>query len=63
MSEEEVIFSLIKRDCEKSGHVKATQVEKMASLLNIHPTKYQKILESMIEDRKVQRKGEALLLV
>ncbi len=63
MNDEEVIFSLIKQGCQKGGHAKSTQLEKMASLLNIHPTKYQKILEAMIEEKRVQKKGEALVLL
>lgn len=53
MKEEDIIFSLIKKDCEESGSVLECKVLKMAQLLNINPDKYQKIRNKLVDRGKV----------
>lgn len=63
MKEEQVLLKLIKKDCEINGSADESRLAKMASLMNIHPEKYQKIVEALIESKKVERNGKAFLLV
>jgi hypothetical protein len=63
MKEEQVIFSLIKRDCETNGSTNESKLVKMATLLNIHPDIYQKALERLIESRQIGKHGRCFFLV
>jgi len=63
MDEEEIIFNLIKMSCEKDGSVFEEKVFKMAQLLNIHPDKYEKIKNKLIESGKIAKNGSDLMLL
>lgn len=63
MKEEQVLLSLIKKDCEVNGSTDESRLAKMASLMNIHPEKYQKVVESLIESKKVEKNGNVFVLV
>jgi len=63
MNEEQLLFNLIKKDCETNGYTDEAKIAKMASLMNIHPDRYQKIVDSLIEARKVSKNGKVLSLV
>ena len=63
MKAEEVIFNLIKHENERNGGmVLEPKIIKMASLLNIHPDKYERIKERLIESGKVEQNGLKLSL-
>jgi len=60
---EEVIFNLIKNENEKNGGmVYEPRIVKMVTLLNIHPDKYQRIRERLIERGKIAKNGSKLSL-
>jgi len=60
---EEVIFNLIKNENEKNGGmVYEPRIVKMVTLLNIHPDKYQRIREKLIERGKIAKNGLKLSL-
>lgn len=63
MKEEQVIYSLIKRDCELNGSTNESKIVKMATLLNIHPERYQKALDKLIESQKVEKHGRTFFLI
>lgn len=63
MNEEQILLNLIKKDCEINGYTDESKLAKMASLMNIHPEKYQKVLESLIESKKIEKNGKGFLLV
>ena len=61
---DEIIFDLIKKEKDQSGgFVYDKRIVKMATLLNIHPDKYQKIKTRLIESGKVSKDGQALFLL
>ena len=62
MKDEEIVFSLLKKDLEKKNKVGASRLFKMASLMNITTDKYQKALEHLIEDKKIAKSGYAFVL-
>ena len=63
MKPEEVIFNLIKNENEKNGGmVYEPRIVKMVTLLNIHPDKYQRIREKLIERGKIAKNGLKLSL-
>jgi len=53
MKGEDVVFSLIRKGCEEEGSVFERRIFKMALLLNIHPDKYRKIKDKLVEKGKV----------
>lgn len=53
MKEEDVVFSLIKKACEDTGSVFERKVFRMALLLNIHPDKYNRIKDKLIERGRI----------
>jgi hypothetical protein len=63
MNEEKILLSLIRKDCEINGYTDENRLAKMASLMNIHPEKYQKVLETLIETRRINKKGKNFFLV
>jgi hypothetical protein len=63
MNEEKILLSLIRKDCEINGYTDESRLAKMASLMNIHPEKYQKVLETLIETRRINKKGKNFFLV
>lgn len=62
MREEEIIYTLIKRDFESRGKMKVSRLMKMVSLLNIHPERCQKVVEQLIQDKKISKSGYAFVL-
>ncbi|MDI6826486.1 MAG: hypothetical protein QMD36_04860 [Candidatus Aenigmarchaeota archaeon] len=62
MKIEDVIFNLIKKENETNGMVYEPKILKMATLLNIHPDKYEKIKERLIEAGKIEKNGLKLVL-
>ncbi len=62
MEAEEVVFSLIKQENKRNGKVHEPRIIKMATLLNIHPDKYERIRERLIERGKLAKTGLKLSL-
>uniref|UniRef100_A0A7C5UVI9 Uncharacterized protein n=1 Tax=candidate division CPR3 bacterium TaxID=2268181 RepID=A0A7C5UVI9_UNCC3 len=63
MNEEKIVMGLIRKDCEINGCAEESRLAKMASLMNIHPEKYQRALENLIETRKIDKRGKNFFLV
>ncbi|MCS7135158.1 MAG: hypothetical protein N3E38_03160 [Candidatus Aenigmarchaeota archaeon] len=63
MNEEKILLSLIKKDCEINGYTDEERLAKMAGLMNIHPEKYQKVLENLIAAKKINKKGKHFYIV
>ncbi|MEM5801355.1 MAG: hypothetical protein QW350_03730 [Candidatus Aenigmatarchaeota archaeon] len=63
MNEEKILLSLIRKDCELNGYTDETRIARMASLMNIHPERYQKILETLIETKQINKKGKNFFVV
>ncbi|MBU5690301.1 MAG: hypothetical protein QXM68_04100 [Candidatus Aenigmatarchaeota archaeon] len=63
MNDEQILLSLIKKDCEINGFTDELRLAKIASLMNIHPERYQKTLEYLIETKKIGKKGKNFFLV
>jgi len=59
---EEVVFNLIKQEKKKNGMIHEPRIIKMATLLNIHPDKYERIREKLIERGKLAKAGLKLSL-
>ncbi len=62
MKEEEIVFSLIKKDLERKSKIAASRLLKLASMMNITTDKYQKVVERLIEDRKIVKSGYDFVL-
>ncbi|MBU5688281.1 MAG: hypothetical protein QXJ06_04710 [Candidatus Aenigmatarchaeota archaeon] len=63
MNEEKILLSLIRKDCELNGYTDETRIARMASLMNIHPERYQKVLETLIETKQINKKGKNFFVV
>ena len=60
---EDVIFNLIKKENDRSGgFVYETRIMKMATLLNIHPDKYVKIKQRLVQTGKIGTQGHKIFL-
>jgi len=59
---EEVIFNLIKQENDRNGMVYEPRIVKLATLLNIHPDKYERIRQRLIERGKIEKEGHKLSL-
>jgi len=59
---EEVVFNLIKQENEKNGMVYEPRIVKMATLLNIHPDRYERVRSRLIERGKIAKTGLKLSL-
>jgi len=60
---EDVIFNLIKKENEKSGgFVYENRIMKMATLLNIHPDRYERIKERLVQTGKIETQGPKIFL-
>jgi len=59
---EDVVFNLIKKESERSGMVHEPRIMKMATLLNIHPDKYERIRRRLIQRGKIEKNGRRLFL-
>ena len=62
MRAEEVVFNLIKQENNRNGNVHEPRIIKMATLLNIHPDKYERIREKLIERGMIAKNGLKLSL-
>lgn len=62
MRDEEVIFNLIKRENDRNGMVNESRIVKMATLLNIHPDRYERVRQKLIESGKIAKEGLKLSL-
>ena len=63
MKAEEVIFNLIKMEKDRNGGVAyEPRIMKMATLLNIHPDRFERIKERLIERGKIGKDGIKLFL-
>jgi hypothetical protein len=63
MNEEKILLSLIRKDCEINGCIDENRLAKMAGLMNIHPDKYQKVIETLIERGQIDKRGRNFFLV
>jgi hypothetical protein len=63
MNIEDVIFNLIKKENERNGEVYEPRILKMATLLNIHPDRFERVKERLIEMGKIEKDGPKLILV
>ena len=59
---EDVVFNLIKKESERNGMVHEPRILKMATLLNIHPDKYERIRQKLIQRGKIEKEGMKLFL-
>ena len=59
---EDVIFNLIKQENKRNGMVYEPRIVKMATLLNIHPDRYERIRQRLIERGKIAKEGLKLSL-
>jgi len=59
---EDVVFNLIKKENERNGMVYEPRVMKMATLLNIHPDRYERIRNRLIDRGKIEKEGMKLFL-
>ncbi len=59
---EDVVLNLIKKESERSGMVNEPRIMKMATLLNIHPDKYERIRQRLIQRGKIEKNGRRLFL-
>jgi len=59
---EDVIFNLIKQENDRNGMVYEPRIVKLATLLNIHPDKYERIRQRLIERGKIAKEGLKLSL-
>ena len=62
MKPEDVIFNLIKQENDRNGMVYEPRIVKLATLLNIHPDKYERIRQRLIERGKIAKEGLKLSL-
>lgn len=62
MRAEDVIFNLIKQENDRNGMVYESRIVKLATLLNIHPDKYERIRQRLIERGKISKEGVKLSL-
>jgi hypothetical protein len=60
---EEVVLNLIRHENERNGMVYEPKIVKMATLLNIHPDRYERIRERLIERGKIAKNGMKLSLL
>ncbi|MEM5799535.1 MAG: hypothetical protein QXZ43_02625 [Candidatus Aenigmatarchaeota archaeon] len=63
MNEEKILLSLIRKDCELNGYTDENRIAKIASLMNIHPERYQKVLEILLETKQINKKGKNFFVV
>jgi len=63
MNEEKILLSLIRKDCEVNGCIDEDRLAKMASLMNIHPDRYQKVIQTLIERGQIGKKGRNFFIV
>jgi len=59
---EDVVFNLIKQENDRNGMVYEPRIVKLATLLNIHPDKYERIRQRLIERGKIAKEGLKLSL-
>jgi len=59
---EDVIFNLIKQENDRNGMVYEPRIVKLATLLNIHPDKYERIRQRLVERGKIAKNGLKLSL-
>jgi len=59
---EDVIFNLIKQENDRNGMVYEPRIVKLATLLNIHPDKYERIRQRLVERGKIAKQGLKLSL-
>ena len=63
MEAEEVVLNLIKHEKKRNGGtIHEPRIIKMATLLNIHPDKYERIREKLIERGMIAKTGLKLSL-
>ena len=62
MKPEDVIFNLIKQENDRNGMVYEPRIVKLATLLNIHPDKYERIRQRLVERGKIAKQGLKLSL-
>jgi len=63
LKEEEVILSIIVKECKEKGSIFEERVFKMAQLLNINSDNCHKIRNKLIETGKIGKNGNDLFLV
>ena len=60
---DEIIFDLIKKEKDQSGgFVYDKRIVKMATLLNIHPDRYVRIKQKLVQTGKIQAQGPKIFL-
>ena len=63
LKDEELVLSLIRNDCERNGTCVEQRLVKLGTLMNIHAERVQKIKENLIEQGKLEMKGNTIYLV